>query len=194
MVPKGSSFERKICKQLSQWWTEGEKDDVFWRTAGSGSRATVRGKRGKDTTNSAGDIGYIDEIGKPLIDLFVIELKRGYSRDISILDFIDSRKRKPLLEKWWMKAYTECTNSKRFSYWIIFQRDNHTPVLLLPQQAFAEIELYHTIYPHVIVSISNYNCFISFDRFLDWCTPDGIRMLAQDWSKRGGRTARGSIL
>lgn len=44
---KGSVFEREICKALGRWWTDGERDDIFWRTAGSGARATCRLERGK---------------------------------------------------------------------------------------------------------------------------------------------------
>jgi len=43
-MAKGSSFEREICTILSKWWTNNERDDVFWRTAGSGARATTRSK------------------------------------------------------------------------------------------------------------------------------------------------------
>ncbi len=27
--PKGSAFERQICKDLGKWWTKGERDDVI---------------------------------------------------------------------------------------------------------------------------------------------------------------------
>ena len=78
-MAKGSQFERDICRELSIWWTQGERDDIFWRTSGSGARATTRAKKGDATANSAGDIGYLDEIGKPFLDYFMVELKRGYT-------------------------------------------------------------------------------------------------------------------
>ena len=82
-MAKGSDFERTICKELSQWWSreeeKKERDDVFWRTAGSGARATVRQKQGKDTSASYGDVTSIDPIGYPFVSLFLLEIKRGYT-------------------------------------------------------------------------------------------------------------------
>ena len=39
---KGSSFERLVCKRMSMWLSKGERDDLFWRSAMSGGRATVQ--------------------------------------------------------------------------------------------------------------------------------------------------------
>lgn len=86
---KGEDFERQISKKLSLWWTDGERDDVFWRTSQSGGRATQRAKSALDTAYSYGDLTFIDPIGKPLCDLLVIEAKRGYtntSRKIKAAD------------------------------------------------------------------------------------------------------------
>ncbi len=79
-MAKGQDFERKICKELGLWWTGGERDDIFWRSAGSGGRATERKKKGKTTANSYGDIMAMDPIGQPLLDLICFELKRGYGK------------------------------------------------------------------------------------------------------------------
>ena len=87
---KGASFERKIAKELSLWWTDGERDDVFWRTSQSGGRATQRNKSGKATAGSYGDIMAVDPIGQPLLDVFTFELKRGYNR-ATVQDLLDSK-------------------------------------------------------------------------------------------------------
>lgn len=78
-MAKGSDFERNAVKALSWWWSYGERDDIFYRTAGSGARHTARMKKSISTYNSAGDVGYLDPEGKVLIDYFLIELKRGYT-------------------------------------------------------------------------------------------------------------------
>jgi hypothetical protein len=78
MSNKGSPFEREICKTLSKWWTEGERDDVFWRSQASGGRATIRKKKGATLQGQEGDVCSTDPISAPLTDLFTIELKRGY--------------------------------------------------------------------------------------------------------------------
>ena len=76
---KGSEFERSICKQLSLWWTDGKRDDIFWRSSQSGGRATSRAKKGKKTAGQEGDICATHRSGDPLVRLFSIELKRGYN-------------------------------------------------------------------------------------------------------------------
>ncbi|MBM3120244.1 MAG: hypothetical protein FJ006_12010, partial [Chloroflexi bacterium] len=60
MSSKGASFERDISRQLSLWWTHGERDDVFWRSSMSGGRATVRAKKGQKTAYQNGDITATD--------------------------------------------------------------------------------------------------------------------------------------
>lgn len=77
-IKKGSQFEREIAKYLSKWISSGKSDAVFWRTDGSGARATTRAKQNKKTPNSYGDLCYIDEMGKSFIDYYLIEIKRGY--------------------------------------------------------------------------------------------------------------------
>jgi hypothetical protein len=79
-MAKGGTFENEICRKLSLWWTEGSRDDVFTRTAGSGGRFTVRKKAGKDTESQSGDITYNIPEGKPLLDCVSIECKTGYGK------------------------------------------------------------------------------------------------------------------
>lgn len=78
-MSKGFSDEREVATDLSLWWTEYERDDVIWRTSGSGARATTRQKAGKTTAAGHGDLTFTDPIAKPLFDVLYIENKRGYS-------------------------------------------------------------------------------------------------------------------
>jgi hypothetical protein len=86
---KGACFERAVCKRLSLWWTDGERDDIYWRTCQSGGRATSRRQKGIATPGQYGDVVCVDpnREGHELTDLFSIELKKGYGR-WSILDLI----------------------------------------------------------------------------------------------------------
>jgi hypothetical protein len=86
---KGGAYEREICKQLSLWWSHGKDDDIFWRTASSGGRATQRSKKGKTTFGNHGDIQASNPIGQPLIDRIAIEIKRGYSK-AQVGDLVDA--------------------------------------------------------------------------------------------------------
>ena len=85
---KGSDFEREMCRLFSLWWTDRARDDVFWRAATSGGRATIRGQKGRATFGQYGDIAAVDPIGRPLLDVVTIELKCGYSA-FSIADLLD---------------------------------------------------------------------------------------------------------
>ena len=150
---KGPKFERDILKQFSLWWTEGQRDDVFWRTSGSGARATTRMKSDSCTAYSAGDMGCIDPIGIPFLQLCLVEMKRGYSgkpkiyiekktgkakirkgQSIDILSCIDTttkRKTNPLLIDWWLKAEKERKQHGRKLSLIIIKRDHKEPVVVM---------------------------------------------------------------
>lgn len=130
MAQKGSSFERSICKQLSKWCSNEKSDSIFWRTSTSGARATVRAKKGLETPNSYGDVCAIDPIGAPLIDLVSIELKRGYSGQLTLQDLLDSKQKEPLLLKFWKQAERDREIGKRRWSWLIFQRDRRQTCIM----------------------------------------------------------------
>lgn len=123
MAQKGSGFERAICKLLSKWCSNDKSDSIFWRTSTSGARATVRARKGLETPNSYGDITAIDPLGSPLISLVSIELKRGYSGQLTIQDLLDSNQKEPILLKFWKQAERDRMIGKRRWSWLIFQRD-----------------------------------------------------------------------
>ena len=132
---KGMKFERDTCRQLSLWWSYQKKDDVFWRSAGSGGRATHRSKRGKTTSNSAGDISAIHNKGMALLKRITFELKRGYNT-ASIMNLIDtppSTKKNEMLE-FIEQAYCSSLQA-RSPYWaVIHGRDRKKTVIYLPWQ------------------------------------------------------------
>jgi hypothetical protein len=137
---KGSAFERCVCKALSIWWTNGARDDVFWRTAGSGARAKSRSKMGQRTFGQYGDIQAIDPIGQPLIDLTIIELKRGY-KHASIADVLDHSKHaaKQPWQKWVEQAMGDMKNAD-VPYWsLITKRDQREPLIFLPRNLFERL-------------------------------------------------------
>jgi len=122
---KGSAFEREICKRLSAWWSNDERDDIFWRTQASGGRATIRFRKGQNTHGQFGDIQAVDPIGKPLTGLLSLELKRGYS-GTSFADVIDSHPRN-LGNQVWMKFFQQAREEAERSgvpYWALLTRRN----------------------------------------------------------------------
>lgn len=131
---KGNTFERLICKELSLWWTDQERDDVFWRSASSGGRATQRFARGKTTAGACGDICAVDPIGEPLLKLVTIELKRGKSHG-EPGDVLDC-KPASLKNHKWIQTMLQAIESARQAgtvYWlIIVQRDRRNITCFFP--------------------------------------------------------------
>lgn len=85
---KGGEFEREIAYSFSRWWTNGQRDDIFWRSASSGGRATNRTRAAKTTEGHYGDLAATHPSGKPFTDLITLEMKCGYSTT-PIFDVVD---------------------------------------------------------------------------------------------------------
>jgi hypothetical protein len=176
---KGGSYEREICKRLSLWWTqdlEEPRDDIFWRTSQSGGRATTRSKKGKKTCNSAGDICAIDNIGQPFLDVFVLEVKRGYSKN-TLMDLLDksSSSATQIYEKWILQAEESKKQSGSLSWLIIAKRDKRVPIVILPNQTFMGLMIpLFTMTVEVAGVIKHINA-ITLDSFLDNTKPSEIR-------------------
>jgi hypothetical protein len=115
-MAKGASFERKISKMISIWWTG--RDDCVWRTAGSGGRATVRLKKNVETLNCYGDLCYTHPLTKNLFDIFVFELKKGY-QNVDVLSLVDSFSKVNKIYVWWKKLMR------------LAERINREPILIL---------------------------------------------------------------
>jgi len=130
-VAKGADWERQLCKEFSLWWTDGKRDDIFWRTSNSGGRATMRGK--KSTSGQYGDMGFIDPIGKPLIDFCTFEFKRGYPRAV-LHDFFDdpvgNSKSVRIWEKWICKARAETIRADTHIWMIVHRRNRREPLVV----------------------------------------------------------------
>jgi len=196
---KGQNFERTICKKLSLWWTGDKQNDVFWRTAGSGARATVRMKKNECTALSAGDLGCIDPIGAHFINNCLVEIKRGYtdkykiktnkktgkqtisksSTGIDILAVIDAPKTQklPIFIEWWIKAEQERKQHNRKFTFVIFKRDRKQECIAISKDTFQKL-VKNNDTPSTdasVLVIIHQKCDIvlmTLDYFLSWCSPD----------------------
>lgn len=166
-------------------------DVIFWRTAGSGGRATNRAKKKKKTSHAHGDITFTDPVGKPLIDMFVVECKRGYNRN-SINDLIDRPghlKERPedSYADW---IYKQIDKSVRLGipYWLlIHKRDKREPLAFFPgklqadldrmQGKVAHVPLVGRFYP-VIDDVPEHVCVCLLDDFLDNIDREAVEWLA----------------
>jgi hypothetical protein len=129
---KGSSFERKMCKALSLWVTGGKSQDVFWRTAMSGGRATVMRRRGVHI-RQGGDMCAIAPEGANFVEFWFVEFK--HIRDLQISQFLICNTGR--LAKFWKKACKEADEHNRQP--LIIAKQNNLPTLAITRSITTEM-------------------------------------------------------
>ena len=199
-MAKGDSYERKKSKEYSLWWSHGERDDIFWRTSGSGGRATSRAKQGKKTFQSHGDLKAEDPSGIPFREVCVVEFKKGYSRPgqskLSVLDIIDGKHRvtKPYLLRFWGEITTKASMEGSKEPMLVFERDHHRSCLMIRGRLFNKIVAYcgkpvimdFRIELKVKVGmIMDTIVIVPLDEFFVWCAPE---FFEQEAAKRSVAT------
>jgi len=188
---KGGEFERDMARAFSLWWTKSERDDIFWRTHASGGRATTRHKAGLQTADSYGDLMAMHEIGKPLTNKVVIELKRGYSkkrnqkRTVSLLSLLDTppgQKTRPIIYQWLMKVNKIRRRAKRERYMIVFKRDRKEPCIIISYTFFADLiytnnKIFHSSYQKNFIKVKAGGhplVILPLYEFFQWCRPESM--------------------
>jgi hypothetical protein len=132
---KGGAWERQFSKILSLWWSNGEDDSWFWRTGGSGSRATQRAKKGKTTANGAGDICAQTPKAQELMNHLCIENKRGYNA-VSLSDLLDNNGGQMLK---FVEQAKKAASLSGAEYWAVaHKRDRREAVLITNCPHFAQ--------------------------------------------------------
>jgi hypothetical protein len=143
MSNKGTRFERKMCKLLSLWWTNNQRDDVFWRTSGSGARAKSRSKRNQSTFGQYGDIQATDPIAQPLMNVCTIELKKGYPAHTfaNLIEVSTHHTPKPgEFEKFILQAVQDSRNAQTPEWLLIVQRDRREGLVLMPMSFYVRLK------------------------------------------------------
>ena len=129
---KGSGFEREVCRVLSLHVTGGGRDDLFWRSAMSGGRATRAHRKGKTLAHVAGDICAVDAAGEEFIKQFYVECK--FYRDLNLTSFFVARK--GLLWGFWLRAVVEAARYKKYP--LLIAKQNLVPTLAITTAAGSE--------------------------------------------------------
>jgi Holliday junction resolvase len=132
---KGASFERQVCRILSEWVSGGRHEDLFWRSAMSGGRATVRHRSsgGKVALRQSGDITAVSPEGHKLTDRFFIECK--HVKDLQLIRFFVEHEGGPnSLMGFWRIAGAEAKKYGKLPL-IIARQNNVTPIVVLPSIA-----------------------------------------------------------
>jgi len=184
-MSKGGTFERDVSRALSLWWTNGDRDDVIWRTKNSGGVATARRKTSKSVRlEEFGDLKSDDPIAIPLFEFFSIELKTGYGKKTkskiqdniavhrinnwAVMDILDSNIKASQFFIFWEQAEHDARESKREPL-LIFRRNRKQPCIAMYSdifQAYGKNVPFNTIeireVKHHEITICNLSKFLSW--------------------------------
>lgn len=130
---KGADFERHVCRRLSLWVTQGVRDDVFWRAAMSGGRATNRFKRGNVTGHQAGDISSVHQAGNQFAEEWFVECK--HVKDLRVQSFVLGTG--GALTTFWETAKREARKYNKPPM-IIAKQNQYPIIVLVPEGRAAE--------------------------------------------------------
>jgi hypothetical protein len=206
---KGSGFERDEARFLSLWWTEGERDDVFWR-----NRVKVTSKT-PNAERQLGDICVAHTIGLPFIETFNVELKSGYSyfnakrakkendainakriangkepipltvrnTPWDLLDVIDRNVKDENLEiiQFWNQCKTDADLSGRIPL-LIFKRDYKLPVVCVEVETMRDIaDLSGVLLCRRLILTEGDDVRILYRHtdFFNWLRPEVVRLVHQ---------------
>lgn len=143
---KGSSFERQVCRDLSLWVSNGERDDLYWRSAMSGGRASVQFKKGGKNLTQTGDITAIDPLGAPLTSAFLVECK--FYRDLILVGLFHGIKTG--ISSHWTKCVEQAKQHNKLPM-LIARQNRVAPMVVLDQDGinfFGLTDLIATFHSH----------------------------------------------
>jgi hypothetical protein len=152
---KGSAFEREVCKALSLWVSAGRKEDLFWRSAMSGGRATVAQRRGA-LVRQAGDICAVEQAGHSLTSAWYIECK--FYKSIKFGEWL-IRDTGPI-KGWWEEARRNARKYGRDPMLIVKQ--NGWPTLVIARAN----HLAHWTAPQIRVDVKSCDVSLFADLML----------------------------
>ena len=122
---KGARYERLICGALSRWCSNDLRDDLFWRSAMSGGRATLHSRKGQKNRSQSGDISAVDVLGAPLINAYFVETK--HLQDLMIHRWIYNAKTP--LDEIWDKTLRDATFQDKQP--LVIAKQNRQPELVM---------------------------------------------------------------
>tara|TARA_R100001530_G_scaffold1886_1_gene3229 strand:- start:10006 stop:10530 length:525 start_codon:yes stop_codon:yes gene_type:complete len=135
---KGAEFERWVCKQLSLAISNNKRDDIFWRSAMSGGRATIKFKKGEENIAQVGDISGIDSIGSKFLERYVIECKRY--RIVHLESLFYGKPKKDSVLEFWKQVEKDADNCNKEP--ILIVKENGKDPLVFVEDDFGTGQIY----------------------------------------------------
>ncbi len=171
---KGSEFEREVSSKLSLWFSDGERDDIFYRSHSSGGRFTRRNKSSKNTAYQSGDITCSDPCGKNLIDAWSIECKTGYGK-WDVLDLLDSNQKVTQLEQFFKQCREDALECNKEPV-LIFRRSQRKICICIKSDYFYSLTEWFGAPEVPIIKISPSSLvIIRLSDFLLWANSEHFK-------------------
>ena len=172
---KGSSFERLVCRKLTEWITGSQTPEIFWRSATSGAKATQDRKVGR-ASHMGGDIVAVNGAGRAFLDTFSVECKDRQSYG-GLENLIVG---KGELLKWWTQCAEDAQKSQRGP--LLIYKALRTPI-------YVAYRLDQSCAPRgrtLIFLCPVYNTSVGISVFEDWlkANPRGKRKLTRVGAKK----------
>lgn len=180
---KGPNFERLLAKKLSLWASDGTRDDLIWRTSGSGARAKVRAHKGDKTAGAYGDLKAEHPKAFFLFKNTVFELKIGY-KNWCVLSVIDQPKTKANQKKKTKQTFTsfcdqveeDTINGDVENSVMITKKDRREAVIWIETHLFSklfkkQIKEKTIQYVKIVAPPNKSYSGVSLEYFLDNITP-----------------------
>lgn len=163
---KGGNYERGVCRKLSLWISHGERDDLLWRSAMSGGRATIGLNKGLKRKAQVGDISAIDALADALLDVVSIECKNY--KNLEIVSSII--RNNGLLYDFWFDHRRKCLQFGKHP--LLIAKQNYYPDLCLMDRFCVDL---FGLENRIFCDLKLWKCYwILLDEFLLFAKlPDG---------------------
>jgi len=161
---KGSSFERVISRMLSKWITGNSKEELFWRSAGSGAQATIGRKKGIKS-NQDGDISSTSVKSHWLTKKMYFECKTY--KTINIISFFHLRGE---VHSWWHKCDKEAKECRKYPF-LIFKGNRTITYAMVSRVFWGKMDSYLGLknFDHIKIYIMGDGVVIfDFVEFIDY--------------------------
>jgi hypothetical protein len=159
---KGANFEREVCKLLSLFVTDNERNDIFWRSAMSGGRSTVQGKKGIVNKVQSGDVSAVDPLGHPFLERFCVEIK--HYKDLKLHSLLFGKPTKESILDFWIQIAAESFRVEKAP--MLIAKQNNYPTLVCVSKG-GDINRFFTNCLNKIAVYPKYDMAIYlFDEFL----------------------------
>jgi len=122
---KGNIFEIEISKKISLLLSEGERDDILWKSQNSGGRHTTRMKDGIETYGQDGDLTAVHPNGILFREIISVEAK--HYKDLGLWSLFTETKE--CLLDFWKQAYMQGKSAKKIP--VLIAKQNFKPVLFV---------------------------------------------------------------